>query len=96
MGANPIYASKIAKSVSVLIKTLDESILPTVEDLIKEGWITARDYAVVAKIHESTARSRLSCSDNIERKRAKLKNVIVYMYKAKDNKNGRVKKVSNT
>ena len=62
-------------------------VLPSVDDLYKDGWITATDYCRESGVAYSTAKRWLNSSKNIRKKKAKDVCNVVMMYKAGKVKN---------
>ena len=83
MAARKDKASSVADSIKALMDAMQDEILPSADDLRKEGWVTARDYAEVVGSDSKTSKAKLDKLPNVERKMAKDGRSKVAMYRVK-------------
>jgi hypothetical protein len=83
MAASKIHASKVAHSIKSLMDALHDEVLPNADDLRKQGWISAGDYAKATNRHASNCKRLLDSGSNIEKKKALSRGQPTTMYRAK-------------
>jgi len=83
MAAKRDKTSSIADSVKALMDALSDEVLPNAEDLRKDGWISAGDYAKATNRHPSNCKRLLDSGSNIEKKKAISKGQPTMMYRVK-------------
>ena len=83
MAARKNQASKVADSIAALMDAMQDEVLPNVEELRREGWITAKDYADTVGLEPKTCKVRLDKLTNVEKKTARASHYKVTMYRMK-------------
>jgi len=83
MAASKNKRSEIADSVKALMDALNDEVLPNADDLRKDGWISAGDYAKATNRHPSNCKRLLDSGSNIEKKKAISKGQPTMMYRVK-------------
>ena len=76
-------ASSVADSVAALMKALNDEVLPTADELRKEGWVSANDYAAATNRHRSNCKPMLDRAPNLEKRKAIENRQITTMYRVK-------------
>jgi hypothetical protein len=83
MAARNIQVSMVAHSIKSLMDALNDEVLPIADDLRKDGWISAGDYAKATNRHPSNCKRLLDSGSNIEKKKAISKGQPTMMYRVK-------------
>ena len=83
MATGKVQASKVAASIKDLMDALDVEVLPLVDELRAQGWITADEYAAVIGRSSRHVKSILDKSKAVLSRKAKSRYNTVTMYKAK-------------
>ena len=83
MAARKNQASAITDSIAALMDALQDEILPSADELRRDGWVTAKDYAEAIGSDPQNIKSRLDKLSNVERKMAKNGRSKVTMYRIK-------------
>jgi hypothetical protein len=83
MAASKLQASKVADSIKALMDALNDEVLPDADDLRKQGWISAGDYAKATNRHPSNCKRLLDSGTNIEKKKAISRGQPTIMYRVK-------------
>jgi len=83
MAARNIQVSMVANSIKSLMDALHDEVLPSADDLRKDGWISAGDYAKATNRHPSNCKRLLDSGSNIEKKKAISKGQPTMMYRVK-------------
>jgi len=81
MAAKRDKTSSIADSIKALMVALDDELLPSADDLRKQGWVSAEDYAKASSRSTRTAKILLDGCKSIKKKKAKGKHRPMMMYK---------------
>jgi hypothetical protein len=84
MAAKRDKTSSITDSVKALMDALHDEVLPNADDLRKEGWISAGDYAKATNRHPSNCKRLLDSGANIEKKKAISRGQPTMMYRVKN------------
>jgi hypothetical protein len=83
MAARTNQISSVADSIKALMDALQDEILPSADELRRDGWVTAKDYAEAIGSDQQGIKLRLDRSPNVERKMAKNGRFKVSMYRVK-------------
>lgn len=83
MAARKNQASKVTDSIAALMDALQDEILPSADELRRDGWVTAKDYAEAIGCDPKNIKLRLDKLPNVERKMAKGGRCKVTMYRIK-------------
>lgn len=87
MATSTVQARKVSDAMSALLKAMGDEILPTTDELAKEGWVTAMEYADACRMTHRSAKARLDKSPQIEKRNAKPSNGrVLTMYRVRPQK----------
>jgi hypothetical protein len=83
MAARKIQTSKVANSIKALMDALNDEILPDADELRKDGWVSAKDYATATNRHPTNCKPMLDNAPNIEKRKALHRGQPTMMYRVK-------------
>ena len=83
MAARKDKASSVADSIKALMDALNDQVLPHADELRKDGWVSANDYAEATKRHPSNCKRMLDGMENIEKCKAIQNGKPIAMYRVK-------------
>lgn len=83
MEAGNVRVSTISKSMLALIEAVGVPTLPRKEDLTKEGWFTAAEYAKATGRGETSARRLLRNNKRLDTQAALVRYGVVKMFRPK-------------
>lgn len=83
MAARKVQTSKIADSIAALMDALKDEILPRADDLRKDGWVSASDYAKTTGGNYQWCKKMLDERDTVEKQKARGPKGKLMMYRVK-------------